>query len=405
MQVIKKFAIIWLNFKKYERRYTMRYGKRSAFDGFRSFVRYSNLRLIFLCILASTFGCMLVYSWSYGVGQGFDGAVMQIGASIAGLIVALLISRVDYENICSLWPLWTGFSLLLVLLTYTPLGLNATGTDDTAWLAIGPITFQPSELLKISFIISMSMHLVKVQEHIREFKTVLLLGLHGGFHICLVFMQGDDGTALVFIAIFLSMMLVSGVNLMYFLVGFAGLFSAVPILWTFFMNDEKKARFLCILPGYIERFLEDAGWQQFEALKSIGSGQLTGVGYLEGQNPDLFARNNDLIFIVAAEEFGFIGGILLFVLLAFLVYELYRSAKMAQDSLGSYLCIGMMALIGFQSLINLGMNLRVLPVIGITLPFFSDGGSSVLTLYLGIGLALSVSFSERTRRKKGLSRF
>ncbi|MBE6806466.1 MAG: FtsW/RodA/SpoVE family cell cycle protein [Ruminococcaceae bacterium] len=382
----------------------MRYGKRSAFDGLRSFVRYSNLRLILLCILASAFGCILVYSWSYGVGQGFGGVSIQIIASILGFLIALFISRVDYENICALWPLWTGFSLLLVLLTYTPLGLNAAGTDDTAWLAIGPITFQPSELLKISFIISMSMHLVKVQEHIREFKTVLLLGMHGAFHIFLVFLQGDDGTALVFIAIFLSMMLVSGVNLLYFIIGFAGVFSAIPILWTFFMSDDKKARFLCILPGYIDRFLETEGWQQFEALKSIGSGQLTGVGYLEGHNPDLFARNNDLIFIVAAEEFGFIGGMLLFVLIALLVYELYRSARMAQDALGSYLCIGMMALIGFQSLINLGMNLRVLPVIGITLPFFSDGGSSVLTLYLGIGLALSVSFSERTRRRNGLSR-
>lgn len=382
----------------------MHFGKRSAFEGFRSFVRYSNIRLILLCILASTFGCLLVYSWAYGVGLGFGGVVIQIGASLVGLLIALLISRVDYENICALWPLWTGFSLLLVLLTYTPLGLNATGTDDTAWLAIGPITFQPSELLKISFIISMSMHLVKVQEHIREFKTVLLLGLHGAFHIGLVFMQGDDGTALVFIAIFLSMMLISGVNLMYFLVGFSALFATIPILWTFFMNEEKKARFLCILPGYIERFLQDEGFQQFEALKSIGSGQLTGVGFLEGKNPNLFARNNDLIFVVAAEEFGFIGGMLLFVLLGLLVYELYRSAKMAKDSLGSYLCVGMMALVGFQSLINLGMNLRVLPVIGITLPFFSDGGSSVLTLYLGIGLVLSVSFSERMRRRNGSSR-
>ena len=381
----------------------MRFGRRSAFEGFRSFVRYSNMRLIILCILASTFGCLLVYSWAYGVGLGFGGVAIQIGASLAGLVIALLISRVDYENICALWPLWTGFSLLLVLLTYTPLGLNASGTDDTAWLAIGPITFQPSELLKISFIISMSMHLVRVQEHIREFKAVLLLGLHGAFHIGLVFLQGDDGTALVFIAIFLSMLLVSGVNLMYFLVGFSALFATIPVLWTF-MNEEKKARFLCILPGYIERYLKDEGFQQFEALKSIGSGQLSGVGYLEGKNPTLFARNNDLIFVVAAEEFGFIGGMLLFILLAVLVYELYRSAKMAKDALGSYLCVGMMALIGFQSLINLGMNLRVLPVIGITLPFFSDGGSSVLTLYLGIGLVLSVSFSERMRRRNSFSR-
>ena len=170
------------------------------------------------------------------------------------------------------------------------------------------------------------------------------------------------------------------------------------------MDEDKKARFLCIFPPYVEKYLDSVGYQQFEALKSIGSGQLTGVGYLEGANPNLFARNNDLIFIVAAEEFGFFGGMLLLLLIGLLVYELYRCARRSQDSLGTYICVGMMALIGFQSLINLGMNLRLLPVIGITLPFFSDGGSSVATLYLGIGLVLSVSFSERTRKGGALSR-
>lgn len=382
----------------------MQYGKKNFLDKIISFFRYTNLRLLFLCISASLYGCLLVYSAAYGVGDGWGGSLMQIIASVGGLAVALFISSADYEDICSLWPIWSGISILLVLLTFTPLGLNATGTDDTAWLAIGPITFQPAELMKISFIISFSMHLTRVQDHIRRFSTVIGLCLHGGIHILLVFLQGDDGTALVFISIFLCMLLVSGINLIYYILGFSGVCAVVPILWTFFMNEDKKARFLCILPPYVEKYLEGIGWQQFEALKSIGSGQLTGVGYLEGTNPTLFARNNDLIFIVAAEEFGFLGGMLLFLVIGLLVFELYRCAKRSQDSLGTYLCVGMMALIGFQSLINLGMNLRVLPVIGITLPFFSDGGSSVATLYLGIGLALSVSYSERTRKGNSLTR-
>ncbi len=373
-------------------------GNKTLRDRFRSFVHYSNMRLILYCALASAYGCLLVYSAAHGYGEGWKGSIIQIGASIGGLILAILLSHIDYEAICTLWPVWSGISLLLVLLTFTSLGLNATGTDDTAWLAIGPITFQPAELLKVSFIISFSMHLAKVQDHIREFKTVMLLCLHGGFHILLVFMQGDDGTALVFIAIFLSMLLISGVNLLYYVFGLAGVCTVIPILWTFFMDEEKKARFLSIFPKYVEKYLDTYGWQQFEALKSIGTGQLTGVGYLNGTNPTLFARNNDLIFIVAAEEFGFLGGMLLFVLLGLLVLELYLCARRAKDPLGTYLCIGMMAYVGFQSLINLGMNLRLLPVIGITLPFFSDGGSSVATLYLGIALVLSVSHSSRIRK-------
>ena len=382
-----------------------RFGKKQKpLEGLVDFIRNSNLRLILLCIILSTYGCILVYSAAHGYGDGWKGSIIQIAASVGGLLLAILISRIDYEAICTLWPVWSAASLLLVLLTYTSLGLNATGTDDTAWLAIGPITFQPAELLKISFIISFSMHLCKVQDHIREFRTVLLLCLHGGFHIFLIFLQGDDGTALVFIAIFLSMLLVSGVNLIYYILGFAGVCATVPILWTYFMDEDKKARFLCIFPAYVEKYLNTEGWQQFEALKSIGTGQLTGVGYLNGTNPTLFARNNDLIFIVAAEEFGFLGGMLLLLLLGLLMIELFRCARRARDPLGTYLCVGMMAYIGFQSLINLGMNLRLLPVIGITLPFFSDGGSSVATLYLGISLVLSVSYAERMRTGNKLYR-
>jgi rod shape determining protein RodA len=168
------------------------------------------------------------------------------------------------------------------------------------------------------------------------------------------------------------------------------------------MTEDKKARILCIFPQYVEKYLNTAGWQQFEGLKAIGSGQLTGTGYLNTTNGSLFARNNDLIFTVAGEEFGFIGSIILLLLITLLLFELFRCAAQARDSLGTFICVGMLSLIGFQSIINLGMNLRLLPVIGITLPFFSAGGSSVVTLYLGIGLVLSVSFSQNTRKRKSL---
>lgn len=371
----------------------------------RSLITYSNKRLILLCLLVSTYGCLLVYSASYSAGRGLSGAIVQIGASALGLLIAIVLSQIDYENLCSLWPIWAGIALLLMLLTYTPLGLNVAGTDDTAWLAISigsfQLTFQPSELMKIVFIITFSVHLTRVQERIHEFRTLLLLCLHAMVPIGLVFLQGDDGTALVFIMIFLTMLFVSDVHLVYYLLGLAGVCAAVPLIWNYVLDDSKRARFLCILPPYIEKYLGTIGWQQYEGLKAIGSGQLTGLGYLKGGNGFSFARNNDLIFTVAGEEFGFIGALLLLVLLGLLWFELLRCAKRSQDTLGTYLCVGMLALVGSQSIINLGMNLRLLPVIGITLPFFSAGGSSVATLYLGIGLVLSVSFSQRTARHGG----
>ncbi len=374
---------------------------RSPKRSLQAFFQNSNIRLIIICAAITVYGCLLVYSASHGYGYGFKGASTHIIAATIGFFVALFVSQIDYDDICALWPIWAGLSLLLMLLTFTPLGLNAAGTDDTAWLGIGNLTFQPSELMKIAFIITFAVHLSSVQDKIRQFKTVLLLGLHAIIPILLVFLQGDDGTAIVFILIFLSMLFTAGVNAIYYIIGLTGICTAVPIVWSM-MSEDKKSRILCIFPAYVEKYLKTAGWQQYEALKAIGSGQLAGSGYLNTNNGALFARNNDLIFIVAGEEFGFLGSRLLLLLLVLLLYELFRCAKQARDPLGTYLCVGMLALVGFQSIINLGMNLRLLPVIGITLPFFSAGGSSVITLYLGIALVLSVSFSQSTRKRRGL---
>ena len=138
------------------------------------------------------------------------------------------------------------------------------------------------------------------------------------------------------------------------------------------------------------------------ALIAIGSGRLWGIGYLQGGNNYLYARNNDLIFTVAGEEFGFIGSLALLAVIALIVLALLREVMSARDLQGMLLCGGVMAMIGFQSVINLGMNLRVLPVIGITLPFFSKGGSSIATLFLGIGVALSVYYSSKSRSRDSI---
>ena len=240
-------------------------------------------------------------------------------------------------------------------------------------------------------------HLSKVREHINELRTVFLLGVHGLIPIALVFLQGDDGTALVFICIFVSMMLVAGLRPIYFLIALIGGTAMVPVVWNF-LSDDKQARFLSLI--FIDQYKDQEGWQQYLGLTALGSGQLSGLGFLQGGNIGgytLYARNNDFIFTVAGEEFGFIGATVLLLLLLGIVLVLLRDALGARDFQGTLLCAGLMAMIGFQSLINLGMNLRLLPVIGITLPFFSRGGSSVGTLFLGIGVALSVYYSSRTR--------
>ena len=366
----------------------------------RFYLKNTDLLLIALCAAASLYGLVLVYSAAKGATGGY---IVQLASICAGLVVATIISQIDYEFIAALWPVWGGISLVLVFLTYTGLGLNVGGTDDTAWLGISvgslQLTFQPSELLKIVFIITFSKHLSMVREHINQFKTFLLVALHGLVPIALIFKQGDDGTMLVFVFMVVSMMFAAGVKLVYFLGGATLVGAVIPFLWDRLIAD-KLDRFLCLI--YVDDYIMETGWQQYLGLRALGSGQLWGRGFMEGGNNGLYARNNDFIFTVAGEEFGFIGAMAVLVLIALIVWELWRCAITARDRLGMFMCIGLMSMIGFQSLINIGMTLRLLPVIGITLPFFSSGGSSVATLYLGVGLALSVYYSSRARVRNNI---
>lgn len=362
--------------------------------GVSSYVHNTDWLLTLSCLAASIYGIILIYSAAHTAGSGPSDYIIQIIAVLIGLLAALIISRVDYEVICRLWPIWTGISLFLVILTLTPLGL--TVYNNKAWLLLPYgggryLSLQPSELLKIAFIITFSTHLTKVRDKLNEFKTVLLLGLHACIPIGLIFLQGDNGTALVFICIFVAMIIAAGLRAVYILIAAIGGTAMVPLVWHF-MPDDKKARFLCLI--FVDQY-PDISYQQTEGLNNIGSGQLWGVGFMKGNY--FYARNNDFIFTVAGEEFGFIGAVLLLVVLLLIVFALLREVMTARDLQGMLLCSGIMAEVGFQSLINIGMTLRVLPVVGITLPFFSRGGSSVTTLFLGIGIALSVYNSSRTR--------
>jgi rod shape determining protein RodA len=358
-----------------------------------SYIHNSDWLLIVSCVAATMYGLALVYSVIYTSGAGLRDFIIQLSAFVIGLLAALAISKIDYDIICRLWPVFSGISLLLVLLTFTPLGLKVA--DDQAWLSIPVIgTFQPAELLKITFIISFATHLSRVQDRINELRQVLLLCLHGAIPVLLVFKQGDDGTALVFVFIFISMLFIAGLRPIYFIVGMTLISAAVPIVWQRLDSDKQK-RFLSLI--FVDKYVSDIGWQQNNALIATGSGKLWGVGYLEGGDLPLYARNNDFIFTVAGEEFGFIGSLALLAVLILVLFALFKEVMTARDLQGKLLCGGIMAMIGFQSIINLGMNLRLLPVIGITLPFFSKGGSSLATLYLGIGVALSVYYSSKTR--------
>jgi len=361
------------------------------------FWRRSNKLLIFVCTLCSAYGLLLIYSTNVP-----KECITQPLACVGGLLLALYVSQLDYHLMCHRW-FWVALPvLLLVCMTFTPLGFNAVGTDDTAWLGLpfgSPtpfITFQPSEFLKIVFILTFSHHLQNASAQLNRPLTLLLLCIHAALPITLVFLQGDDGTALVFLLITVVMLFSAGIHWGY--CGGAVTAFALVSVWLWQTLDEsKRGRFLALI--HPDRYVDTYGWQQHRALISIGNGGLWGTGYKNGGTLSLFARNNDFIFTEAAEEFGLLGAIVLLGLLLSVILLLIFTALRASDALGRHLCFGLVGWIASQAVINIGMNLRLVPVIGITLPFFSAGGSAVLALYLGIGLALSVHFHSQTQQK------
>lgn len=367
-------------------------------SGVLSYLYYTDWMLLFACLLATAYGVILVYSAAYAMGTGTSGYLVQIIAGIVGIALAIVISTIDYEWICKAWPILDGIAVILVLLTFTKLGLNvsgSTGTNETCWIRVPLIgTFQPSELLKITFIISFATHLSKVHERLNELLVVALLCVHGAIPVGLMLLEGDAGMALVFICIFVSMLLVAGLRPLYFLIAMTGGAAMVPVVWKI-LSPDRKARILSII--FVDQYAQSTGFQQYWGLVALGSGKLWGTGFLQSSGNNTIAHSTDMIFTVAGEEFGFVGTMVLLGIILFIILALLREVLKARDYLGMLLCSGILSMIAFQSIINIGMTLRLLPVIGITLPFFSRGGSSLVTLYLGIGVALSVYYSSRAK--------
>ncbi len=348
------------------------------------------------CTACGIYGLILVYS-AVTSGAGGNTSV-QLFCLCIGIVVAFVISLCDYHTVCRSWKKITVPTALLMILTFTPLGYQVPGTDDRNWLSIPlgnrQFLLQPSECLKIVCIVTFALHLATC--HLKMYKpmTWVLLGLHATVPTAAVLLQGDDGNAFVLFAVFVLMAVFGGIPRHVLLTATISITAAIPLLWRY-LDDEKRARFLCLFE--VEKYQQGIGWQQELSVTAVGSGGVNGVGFLQGGDHHLYARQNDFIFTVAGEEFGFIGATTVLLLLAAVLLCLYRNARMAADPLGRLLCGGMFALIAVQSLVNLGMNLRLAPVLGITLPFFSAGGSSLLTVFSGIGIAMSVyRFQDRS---------
>ena len=313
---------------------------------------------------------------------------VQLIALALGLIAAVVVSLFDYHFMARMWKIHVPVALLLVLLTFV-IGAQRGGADDKAWLILPfGMSFQPSELLKVSFILSFAYHLSLVRETVSQPKTLALLCLHGAAPVLLIHLQGDDGTALIFAAIFVGMLFAAGLEWRYILGAAGAVLAALPILWFFIFSEDQRNRILTVLNPELDP--QGIGYQQITGQMAIGSGSVFGSGVYSGSHVYVPEIQNDFIFSFIGNATGFIGCLGVIVLLAFLCYQVLRTGTRAKDPLGLYICAGVFSQLAAQIIANLGMCLGVLPVIGLTLPFISAGGTSVVTLYMSLGLVLSV---------------
>ena len=373
---------------------------KKAFKYISDYWKNLDKALLLLCVIISGFSVFLLYTLN---ANGISGQVtsrqwkINAIATAIGIVVALLLAAVDYKFISKIWFIYAPIVLILVLLLFTPLGRGVEGADDIGWLNLGVIQFQPSELLKITFIMTFATHLAKVGTRLNEPLNMLLLCLHGVIPTLIIMKQGDDGSALVFISIFVIMLFAAGISWKYMLLAVVAVPAVVYFAWTNLMQPYQIKRIQILWDTEMQQE-EMLGiyMQQYLGKKALGSGGLTGLG-LFGSDKYTYVpeMDTDFIFAYIGMVLGFIGCIVTVIVLAVLCLKFLSVASSAKDSLGRLICIGVFATFFSHSVINIGMDLGVLPVIGIPLPLISAGGTSVIALYAAIGLVMSVYYHRK----------
>ena len=326
--------------------------------------------------------------------------IMQVAMTVAGLVATLIIAQIDYHWIVDkLWIIMLGASalLLIVTLVFGSSGENME-TANRSWLKIPGvgIMIQPSEFVKIALVCSFAKHISIVKARINHPKELLSLALHAGLIVGLILLSGDLGVALVYMGFLLIMLFVAGLSGWYFLGGTAAVVLAFPLLWEL-LADYQRERILVGFNPDLDPL--GKGMQPLLSRQCISNGGLLGIGLMgKGDYEVLPASHTDFIFATVCEKFGMIGGLLVVVLLVVMVIRMFILARTCGDDYGSYMCVGVGAILIVQTVENIGMCLAMLPVVGITLPFVSCGGSSVLATYVLLAITHSVK-SHRPRAR------
>lgn len=377
-------------------------------DSLREFFRKGDLLLLSLCVTASLFGLALVYTATRYLG-GYRNVIVQFAAIVLGVLLYIFLSAVDIELITERsWKFLLAFNTVFVMLTLTPLGITVGGNRN--WIRIPglPVNIQPAEVVKLSFVLLLAWQCYKLLHRgLSRPTSVLQIAGHTLFMCGLVAVaSGDFGMILTYLLIFVIMAWTAGVKKRWFLLALVVIVIAVIVgaivVLPHVSDDYRIRRFTVVIdhltgnPDTLYDQTLDMGFQQTRSLLYIGGGGLFGQGYLKGIQTQSFSslpknvRETDEIFAVCGEEFGLVGCAFLLLLLASIILRCIWVARRARSFQSALIAMGFAGMLLVQISINVAMCLYVFPVVGLTLPFISYGGSSIITMFAAMGIVSSI---------------
>lgn len=373
-------------------------------DSLREFFHKGDLLLLGLCTAASLYGLLLIFSATRYIG-GYRNIIVQSAAIVLGIVVYIFLSSVDFELFTEKsWKLLLIGSLGFILLTLTPLGLNVGG--NRSWLSIPgfPVNIQPAEIAKLSFVLLFSLQCTRLQERgiSRPGSVFQLVGHTGLMCAAIAVASGDFGMALTYLVIFVVVSWSAGVKKRWFLLAILLSAALLFFIWPhvkdiyFFRRITVVIDHLTGNPDTIWEQTQGVGYQQTRSLLAIGSGGLFGMGYLQGTQTQskstvsIIDRETDEIFAVCGEELGLVGCALVLLLLSAIILRCIWVSRRASSPHSALIAMGFAGMLLIQTAVNVGMCLYVFPVIGLTLPFFSYGGSSIVTMFAAMGIISSI---------------
>lgn len=369
----------------------------------KDFCKRADMLLLALCILCSVFGIIVIHSATLTYTNPNKYLFVQTFSLLIGIAAFVVLTVVDTELIADKWIYLCIFDVLFLLLLI-PFGVD-DGTGNRSWLRFFGIGIQPSEVVKIVYIVIMAKQLT----YLRDYKDmnaplsvvqlvvhfILLFGL-------IVGISADLGSALIILFIFITMVFVAGIRWYWIGLGVAAAAAVTPFAWTHLLHDYQRKRILAPYDPTIDPNGDTYTWQANQSKMALASGKLTGMGLEKGTQTQsseaLSGKHTDFIFAVIGEELGLIACAVVILLLAAIIIRCCVIGIRSGGTFNMLICFGVAAAITFQTFINIGMCMGITPVIGITLPFFSYGGSSMVTLFSAVGLVSGVKFRPKPKR-------